>query len=178
MLTVYTEEQRVLWTDFYKGQCEQQHCRLGMGRMSVDTRARLVWMWRARFSIARIQDRLGEEGVIVSRKSIYLLVRKHHHTGLIEDLKRAPHRRQLSNEHFRFIDEAVERNPELTSRQLHSLLCEKFSISASLSTVKRARLALGWGSKRARYCALISEVNKETRMTWCSDCIVEGDIEY
>ena len=33
-----------------------------------------------------------------------------------------------------------------------------------ISTIKRARRALGWNSKQTRYCALTSEINKEKRM--------------
>ena len=31
--------------------------------------------------------------------------------------------------------------------------------------------------KQTRYCALITEVNKEKRMTWCLDRIAEGDLQ-
>ena len=149
-----------------------------MGRMSADTRARVIWMWRAKFPVMKIQARLLEEDIKVSRTSIYHLVKKHCQTGSIADLKRAPRRSLLGNAHFRFIDEAMEVNPELTSRQLHGLVVEKFpALSASLSTVKRARQALGWGSKKTRYCAMIGEVNKEKRMMWCLDRVVEGDLD-
>lgn len=144
-----------------------------MGRMSADTRARVVIMWRAQFPVARIQARLREEGVLVSRKSIYLLVRKYQNLGSIADMPKPPRKKLLESEHFRFIDESMESNPELTSRHK-----ENFSVPVSLSTVKRARQALGWGSKRSRYCALISEVNKEKRMTWCMDRVAEDDLDF
>lgn len=69
----------------------------------------------------------------------------------------------------------MEINPELTSRQLYALFNTKFSAPVSLSTVQRACRALGWGAERTRYCALICEVNKEKRMTWCLEQIAEGD---
>ena len=132
-----------------------------MGRMSADTRARVIWMWRAKFSVANICTRLREEDIKVSRKSIYHLLKKHRRTGSIADLKRAPRSRKLNNEHFRFIDEAMEANPQLTSRQLHGLVVERFPAvsSTSVNTVNRARQALGWDSKKNRYCAMIGEIN-------------------
>lgn len=86
----------------------------------------------------------------------------------------------MRNEHFQFIDEAMEDNRQLTSRQLHGLVVEKYmypDLNVSISTIKRARWALGWNSKKTRYCALIREINKEKRMTWCLDRIAEGDLE-
>ena len=129
-----------------------------MGRMSANTRVRVVSMWKAGFSVIKIRQRLSEEGIQVSRKSLYFLLKKYNET--------------------RFIDETMEANPELISRQLHGMVAEKFSdASVSISTVKRARKALGWSAKKTRYCALITEVNKEKRMTWCLDRIAEGDLQ-
>jgi len=80
--------------------------------------------------------------------------------------------------HFQFIDEAMEADCDLTSRQLHSMVVKEYpDLSVSVSTIQRARRALGWNSKRARYCAMISDINKEKRMTWCLDHVAEGDLE-
>ena len=135
-------------------------------------------MWKAGFPVIKIKQRLSEEGIQVSRKSLYFLLKKYNQTCSVADLKRTPRRRLLTDEHFRFMDEAMEANPELTSRQLHGMVADKFSdVSVSISTGKRARKALGWSAKRTRYCALIAEVNKEKRMTWCLDRIAEGDLQ-
>ena len=78
----------------------------------------------------------------VSRKSLYLLLKKYQETNSIADLKRAPRRRQLGNEHFQFIDEALEADCELTSRQLHGMVVEKYPDLSG--TINKARRALGW----------------------------------
>ncbi len=149
-----------------------------MGRMSMDTRARVVWMWRAGFPISKIRERLGEEGIQVSRKSLYHLVKKYKQTQTIADIKRAPRRSKLTKQQFEFVDEAMDANVELTSRQLFAMLSDKFpDLHVSLTTVKRARRALGWSSKKTRYCALISHINEEKRMTWCMDRVAEADLE-
>ena len=45
---------------------------------------------------------------------------------------------------------------DLTGRQLFTLFKEKFTnVGVSLSTIKCARLELGWVSKRVKYCQLI-----------------------
>ena len=90
----------------------------------------------------KIRQRLSEEGIQVSRKSLYYLLKKYNETSSVADLTRTPRRRLLTDEHFRFIDETMEANLELTSRQLHGMVAEKFSdasVSTSTSTVKRTR---------------------------------------
>ena len=149
-----------------------------MGRMSINTRVGVVSMGKAGFPVIKIRQKLSEEGIQVSKKSLYYLLNKYNETSSVADLTKTPTRRLLTDEHFRFIDETMEANPELTSRQLHGMVAEKFSdAGVSISTVKRARKALGWRAKKTRYCALITEVNKEKRMTWCLDHIAEGDLQ-
>ena len=58
------------------------------------------------------------------------------------------------------------------------MLMEKFlDVSISISIVKRAGNAVGWSAKETWYCALISEISKEKRMTWCMDRIAERDLQ-
>jgi len=109
---------------------------------------------------------------------VEFLLKKYQQTKSIGDRKRAQRRRQLSNEHFQFIDEAMEADRELTFRQLHSMVVKEYpDLSISVSIIKRACQALGWNSKRTRYCAMIIEINKGKRMTWCIDRVAEGDLE-
>ena len=69
-------------------------------------------------------------------------------------------------------------NMDLTGRQLFALFEEKFTtVDVSLSTIKRARLELGWVSKRAKYCQLIAEMNKEKRVMWCLERVTTNDLE-
>ena len=66
---------------------------------------------RAGFSVIKIRERLLEEGIKVSRKSLYFLLKKYDQTSSVADRKRAPRRRLLKNEHFWFMDEAMEAKP-------------------------------------------------------------------
>jgi len=95
------------------------------------------------------------------KKVAYLLLKKYNETNSIANQKRAPRRKQLRNEHFQFIDEAMEDNRELTSGQFHGLVVEKYpDLNVSISTIKRTRRALGRNSKKTRYCAIFSEIKK------------------
>ena len=46
-----------------------------------------------------------------------------------------------------------------------------------MSTIKRARLELGWVRKRVKYCQLITEINKEKQVTWCLEQVITNDHE-
>lgn len=149
-----------------------------MGCMSADTRSRVIVLWRSGLSVLKIKERLREEGVKVTRKSLYILLKKYQETGSLADRARKHRRKQLEQEHYNFIDETVSGNRAITSRQLQRLVTEKFpNLVVSVATIKRARQALGWTAKKTRYCAMISEVNKEKRVTWCLDRIAEADLD-
>ena len=57
--------------------------------------------------------------------SLYFLLKEYDETNSVDDLKGTPSRRLLGNEQFRFMDEAMEANPELTSRQLHGMVTDE-----------------------------------------------------
>ena len=150
-----------------------------MGRLSLETRARIVSLWKAKFTVKDIVERLAEEGVQVSRTAIYNLITKFHKTGSVGDMGKRPHSSILGEEHYRFVDELMAENTDLTSRQLYAAFKEAYpSVAVSVSTMKRARRHLGWTSKRTSYCQLISDVNKEKRMDWCLDQVLAGDLEF
>ena len=124
-----------------------------------------------------IVGRLVEEDVFVSRAALYML-KKYSNCRTIADLRRAPRPRILQDEHYRFIDDTMADNMDLTARQLFCLFKEKFAtVEVSISTIKRARLELGWVCKRVKYCQLISEVNKEKRVKWCLERVTNNDLK-
>ena len=56
---------------------------------------------------------------------------------------------------------------ELTTTNLLAMLKEMYpSLNVSESTVKRARIELGWAAKKTRCGAIISENNQEKRVEW------------
>ena len=118
------------------------------------------------------------EGVEVSRAAIYNLIKKFKEFDSIADMRKTPRPRILQEEHYRFIDDMMAENMDLTERQLFALFEEKFTTDdVSLSTIKRARLELGWVSKRAKYCQLIAKMNKEKGVMWCVERVTTNDLE-
>ena len=77
-------------------------------------------------------------------------------------------------EHYRFIDDVMAKDDEITCTQLHKQLHEIFSENkVSLATVKRARKDLGWVSSTPCYCLLIKENSKAKRLEWHQKCVNE-----
>ena len=151
-----------------------------MTRLSADARHRAVLFWEQGWKIKRIRERFMEEGIKISEKSLYVLVKKYAHYGLIADRKRDPQPSILRQEHYAFIDKAMIDNDELTAYQLLHKLKEiypELQLHVSLSTVRRARRDLGWVSSTPRYCQLIREINKEKRLKWCQDVGPDNDFE-
>ena len=130
--------------------------------------------------IHQISKHLENEGVCVSKVALYALCRKYEATRSIQDRKRRSRPLLLNEDQYRFIDNTVANNVDMISRQLHSALLAEYPDleSVSVSTVKRARLRLGWISKRTRYCALISERNQEKRVEFCRQLIENNDLEF
>ena len=115
-----------------------------MGRMSVDTRQRVIVMWQKGVKVKEIHQHLREEGIRISITSLWF-VGKFRKTGFIKDLPRASRPSILVREHYEFIDECMVENNELTARCLRSKLQGRFpGFNLSLSTVRRARKDLGW----------------------------------
>ena len=135
-------------------------------------------MWKLGIALKEIQTRLSDEEFHVSKKSLSLLIRKFKDTKSVCDRKYHRVRKSLNEDQFQFIDEAMAENKELTSRQLFHKLLEEFpGVKTSISAVKRARRELGWISKRTRYCAMISESNKDKRLKWCTERTEQHDLQ-
>ena len=70
-------------------------------------------------------------------------------TGSIIDRPKARAPKKLTDAHYVFVDSALEKGDELTTRKLHHLLVEKFpNRDVPNSTVKWARRELGWVSSK------------------------------
>ena len=146
--------------------------------MSTDTRLRIIGMWQRNVTQRAIRSILAEEGIHVSLVSTCRLIRKFRETKSVLDHRTNKSPKILTEEQHRFIDNAMANNNELTGTQLRDKLKEQYpSLEVSISTVKRTRRNLGWVSKRTRYCALISETNREKRKKWSEERIAQNDLE-
>lgn len=100
-------------------------------------------------------------------------------TSSVADRKYQRNRKSLNSKQYRYLDNCMAENKELTSRHLHRKLLEQFpAVRTSLSSVNRARRELGWVCKRTRYCGLITETNQEKRLKWCEEQVQVNDVEF
>ena len=78
-------------------------------------------------------------------------MKKYHKTGSVRDYRTVKPARKLKDKHYRFIDECMANDDELTATKVHAMLKEKYPLlNVSESTVKRARMELGWAAKKTR----------------------------
>ena len=149
-----------------------------MERLSYGTRTTVIELWLRNVRLKDIQAHLLVEGTVISKKTLCVLIQK---LGSVADERRKKRPRKLQDEHYRFVDDVMAENDELTSSQLYNVFtCKEMypEVSVSISTIKRARRELGWVAKRTRYCAMTVERNKEKRVEWCREQIRAGDLGF
>lgn len=91
-----------------------------MGWTTIETRTRIIHLSNSEFTQKAIIERLAEGGKIL-RAAIYELIKKFKKHDTIADLRRTPRPRILQEEHYRFIDNTMADNMDLTGRQLYTL---------------------------------------------------------
>ena len=91
-----------------------------------------------------IKLRLEEEGIQVSKTSLCLLLKKYRETGTVVDRFRPRcHNKKLQLQHLILIDEAIDKDDEVSNGDLCKMLKEECGIVVSKGTVQRAKKHLG-----------------------------------
>jgi len=127
-----------------------------MPRLSLEARQRVAVLNSRGYSVTSISKRLEQEGVDISKRSLYYLLQKIRLTGIIHDLPRC---RILTEDMMRYIDEQLRQNDEFTATRIKmALLREWPDLKVSVSTIKRVCQELGWVCTRPHYCQLLREV--------------------
>ena len=86
-----------------------------MGRMSLETRAKVISMRSRNYSVSKIKKHLKEEGVMISKVSLFALFKKYDATKIIEDMKKEPRPQILVQLHYRFLDNIMTETNDFTS---------------------------------------------------------------
>jgi len=146
-----------------------------MGRLDLTTRQRVINWHLEGYKVGDIFQKLKDDKIETSKKTIYLLIRKFTNSRTLLDLPRGS-RKKLNVHHYCYIDETLSQDNEITGAELHRKLLERFpEVKVSVSTVKRAKKDLGWVSTTPHYCQLIRNANKSKRMEWCRKCISDNE---
>ena len=147
-----------------------------MPRLTKEARTRAIRLRSSGYTVKKIKERLKEDGDDVSSRALFKLFSKHRKTGSVADLLRAARPTKLSKEQYRFIDEAMTSNDELTARRMRQMLEDRWpETKVSISTVKRARKHLGWVATRPKYGQLVRDANKQKRTAWCKERLAKKD---
>ena len=110
-----------------------------MGRMSIATRKRVIFLWHSGYSLRNIQRRLREEETEVTLRSLQHLHLKFQSFHTINDLAKRRKPRLLMKEMMNTIEQSLKSDDELTARKLKAKLAGEFPNlpNVSLATIKR-----------------------------------------
>ena len=110
---------------------------------------------------------LQEAGFRVSRSGVYYVLKKYRKSGTLFDYPRCGRPKVLSQRIHQRIDYWLHDNNELTTNDLLFKLHDEEGLTASRSSVARARQRMGSTGRATRYCQLIREANKSKRVEFC-----------
>jgi len=147
-----------------------------MGKLSEYARNRIISLRSSGTTQTKIKDLLEQEGIKTSRSAISLFLARYSKTNDIGDAPRIGRTAKLAPEAIAYIDEKMQENDELTSRELKDNLANECDVEISEATIRRARRKLGWKVENARYCQLVREQNKIKRLAFCLKAFAERQI--
>ena len=129
-------------------------------------------------SASNILKLLAIERIYTTKQTVLNTLARWKETGSCEDRPKSGRVTKIPKVHYKYIDDKMVVNDELTASNLMDLLQRKFgetSIAYSVRTIARARLDLGWTFTTARYCQAIRDANKEKRLEWCKERLAEQE---
>ena len=121
--------------------------------------------YQCKVSFGQLSHILRLEGLDISKRTIWNVVRKYKAHGTLKRLEGSGRHFKLTAEAMTIIEEQMKANNETTATQLRKLLEDK-GFSVSKTTTICARQHLGWTFHGRRYCQIIRVKNKEKRVKW------------
>ena len=118
-----------------------------------------------RAEVARL---LHKEGILTTRKSVAVFLRRYEIDGTIERRPGSGRPTKLSIELLRIVETQMRKDDETTAVQLHKLLVS-LGHEVSLVTILNSRRLLGWMFRGSAYCQLICQPNKMKRLAWATE---------
>ena len=147
-----------------------------MPRLDLDSRRRVLALHQLGYSFSSITERLRQEDIIITSRSLQRLEKKFCDKGIFKDLPRKKRSKKLSQAMVEFLNDKLEEDDELTSTKLKALLVQNWpDLNVSVDTIRRYRRAEGWVCTRPHYCQLIRHINKRKRVAWCEEEIKSKD---
>lgn len=85
------------------------------------------------------------------------------------------YKRKLGFAELAFIDAEVNADREISGRELQKRLQDKLHANVSISVINRERRRMGWIQTSTRYCQMIRAENKEKRLFFCTEILVQKE---
>jgi AraC-like DNA-binding protein len=150
-----------------------------LSRIPPYIRRRIVALSESGLNNCKIRDTLiREDNVQISRPGISLFLKRYNATGVIDDQNRrncANERKKLRDEHLRFIDDTMSDDREKSASEVSRVVRQRFGITVSDSTIKRARQKLGWKRRAVKYCQQVRIANKPKRLEFAVRCVTTNE---
>ena len=89
-----------------------------MTRLALSARRSAVSMFNAGYSVAAIQQRLEEEDITVTKKSLYHLIKKFKEKGVYTDLHQKARDKKLTPEMLTMMNNELLENDKATAKHL------------------------------------------------------------
>ena len=145
------------------------------GRITADTKFRIVSMHTKGFKVKSIMETLHADGIAITRQYISRIIKRFKQKGSIADKENKGRITRLKLGHLDFIDNSYKANDELTANDLQKLLIDNFKINLSIPSIKRIRKKLGWKQTGPRYCQAIRPANCIKRLEFVKKLQAEND---
>ncbi len=127
-------------------------------------------------SFAKIQEELKGEGIVASRQALSAFWKRYQTTGSVKDAPRSGRPSCMTDEGQRYIDNLLEEDDELTSKQIKIMLETTLDIRICESTVRRIlRKELEWVVTLPKYCQTIREPNKVKRLEYARKLLADKE---
>ena len=108
-----------------------------MAKLCNETRRRVVALYSKGHSIIKIQRRLNDENIMISRQALHKVIKKYR-TGTMSLV--TPRQEKITEEMKAFIEETLKEDDEVTSTGLKRGLTARWpELEVSISTIKRVR---------------------------------------
>ena len=131
-----------------------------MGRLSVESRKRVITLRSKGHSVIDIRQRLKDENIVISRQAIYNVVNKFRNHRIYKDLPVQRRKQKITEQMKVMIEEALNNNDEITARGIKTLLTAQWpELRVSIPTIKRVRKNMEWVCTRPHYCQLLRPVS-------------------
>ena len=137
--------------------------------LSAYAKVRILILYWNGYRAPKIEKLLKEEGIRISRVSIWKFISRFNETGSVARKEGSGRPMKINAETTALVEEQMNADDETTALQLHKMLSER-GVNVSKWTVLRCR---GWTFRGSAYCQLIREANKQARLQWAKEYIDE-----